>query len=428
MINNFSIKYDYRFDPFLEVSNAVSITDEDKVVPSSSPFYIDLEEVPLKEIPSTITAYDVTDGVTLTEVTSTPGSNEFQVDWKYLTGKVRFNSAQSGNTIRFNYKGTGHSVAATFLNVLANWIGAGYTLTDAHDHDGQNSKKVTGTADNTITGAMIQQDAVTSEKIQDGTINATNMANSAITEAKVAASAVSQSKLKTSQGEVSHGGSSVAQYTLPGGEYGFYPQIKMANTGSYTYDASIIGEATFAGWTSYVTKIGLKSGGVPSYIYAQQRYITSSGKDHWIFLLVDKATKNIVSSWQAPDHPSYGSNADENEMTHPFGAFDGTKYEVVLVDNEILNELKKKITRKKSMLTLINEEYMVDETSSPEYEPREIIEIDEFGDMPGEVLGEFDTPDWARIKIKKDKFTLKKRIVETLPPIIKYKRLKRKGV
>ena len=68
-------------------------------------------------------------------------------------------------------------------------------------------------------------------------------------------------------------------------------------------------------------------------------------------------------------------------------------------------------------------EYLV---SSPTYEPREIIEIDEWGDIEGEVLGEFDTPDWAKIKIKKDKFTLKRRMVNTLPAEIKYRKLKKK--
>ena len=252
--------------------------------------------------------------------------------------------------------------------------------------------------------------------------------------------AVSQAKLKTSQGEVS-GTIGTAQtdkygvigdaiqtaatyattvyyidrdnntglvFTLPGGEYGFFPQFKRS------------------GATGYL----------------QQRYVTASGKDHWIFLKVAKIDfeeinssgiptgiifkkGQIACSYQAPDHPCYG-NGDEVEVPHPFGDYDVDKYELVVVDNSILTELKPLITRKNSLLTLINSACIIDDSKRPKYQPREIIEIDEYGDMKGEVIKVGKTPDWAKIKIMNDEYTLKRRMVETLPDNILYKNLKLK--
>ena len=135
-----SVKHDYRFDPFTKADNAIDISSEEQAVPSNTPYYIDMEEVPRENSPSSITAYDVTDGLTLSEVSGTPASGEFDVDYEYETGKIRFNAAQAGNTIRFDYKGTGHVIAGTFINILSDWLGKNYTVEDDHDHDGVNSK------------------------------------------------------------------------------------------------------------------------------------------------------------------------------------------------------------------------------------------------------------------------------------------------
>ena len=250
---------------------------------------------------------------------------------------------------------------------------------------------------------------------------------------------ISQAKLKTSQGEVSgtigtgqtdkygvigdaiqtaatyattvyyidRDNNTGVVFTLPGGEYGFFPQFKRA------------------GATGYL----------------QQRYVTASGKDHWIFLLIAKISfeelkldgsktgikfekGQIMSSWQAPDHPSYGNGGDELELAHPFGDYDKSKQELVVVDNSILTELKPLITRKNSLLTLVNEKCLIDDSKRPKYEPREIVEIDEIGDMKGDVIERGKTPDWAKIKIMKDEYELKRRMVETLPSNILYKKLK----
>ena len=103
--------------------------------------------------------------------------------------------------------------------------------------------------------------------------------------------------------------------------------------------------------------------------YAKQRYVTASGTDHWIFLLLDKTTKEIIGAYQAPDHPAYGNGGDFNEVQHPFSSYDSEKQEIIIVDNDTIAELKAKVTHKRSLLTIINEEYKPDMTKEEEYKP-----------------------------------------------------------
>jgi hypothetical protein len=242
---------------------------------------------------------------------------------------------------------------------------------------------------------------------------------------------VSQAKLKTATGEVSVSSSATYLLTLPGGEYGFYPQCKQSNTSANDNRIQFVGAEAATQTTlsqSYTTYVTITYGatGSSGTLYMQQRYITSSGKDHWIFFLLDKETRRVIAGYQAPDHPSYGSGGDENDIPHPFGSYDPAKYEVILIDNEILPELRSKVTSKRSLLTVINEDYEVDFNSHPVYKPREIIEIDEYGDKRGEIIKKIETPEWAKILIGKDEIYLKRRLVETLPSYISYKKLKPK--
>ena len=150
--------------------------------------------------------------------------------------------------------------------------------------------------------------------------------------------------------------------TLPGGEYGFYPQTK--GTDMNPYDAYI---AVAHRGTAYATIIFLD----PTWltVYAQQRYVTSSGLDHWLFILVDKITKGILACSFAPDHPAYGNGGDFEKLAHPFCDYDSAIHDIVLVDNDTIAELKLQITKEKSFLELVNEEYKVDITKEEVYKP-----------------------------------------------------------
>lgn len=101
----------------------------------------------------------------------------------------------------------------------------------------------------------------------------------------VAPAAVSQSKLKTAQSTVSTISDQVL-LTLPGGEYGFYPQIRASSTAGTRMNASIganlesgtpaINMLSGASWgTTFLTRIGLGVASSATAV-AQQRHIQAS--------------------------------------------------------------------------------------------------------------------------------------------------------
>jgi hypothetical protein len=227
---------------------------------------------------------------------------------------------------------------------------------------------------------------------------------------------VTQSILKTSQGSVSGKGNNL---TLPGGEYGFYPQIKYSgesNLTAFTCD--------FFSGTSYVTNIWLTTtNGIG---YAQQRYISSSGKEHWIYLLRDKTTSQIIAAYEAPDHPSANSQALHIDIPHPFGFYDPMLHDIVLLDNDALLSIKPYLNRNTGILDVINQRGVVDDVTSTTYYAREIRKINEFPDdpYPGRIKSvRMKTPQWAKIMIKPAWVSLETFAVESLPTNIQYRKL-----
>lgn len=212
------------------------------------------------------------------------------------------------------------------------------------------------------------------------------------------ADSVITTTLKTATSEQSTGaaGASVA---VTGGAYCFWPQVKGSTT---TNDVRVApywnGVANLT--TSYATYVYLYEGGADT-VYSQFRYVTSSGRDHWIWLLIDKVTREILCSSSAPDHPSYGNGGDKEAMPHPFKNYDETKHEIVLIDKKTCNDLKKESKdTKKSMLTLLNESYSPDMEKEEAYEPLH----------SGQFLGE------------------KPVLIEKIPDYIKVRKLKRRVV
>ena len=185
---------------------------------------------------------------------------------------------------------------------------------------------------------------------------------------------ITQAKLKTSQGSVSVTGSQ-ANITLPGGEYGFYPQTKSSHvSGGYEVLASIAGSDVTAASTSYITSIFLGNENILGTSYAQQRYVTSSGEVFWVFILRDKITKDIISMYQAPDHPCFGNGGKPLLVSHPFGSYDTETQEIIVINptHEEVENMKKEGERgedepDKDLLEVIMEEYVIDEASKPKW-------------------------------------------------------------
>jgi len=167
------------------------------------------------------------------------------------------------------------------------------------------------------------------------------------------AATVGQSALKTAYGEVyfsTNQNSYGANYTLPGGEHGFYPRVKCWNDPANTshLEAKI---ATAFTAESYLTNIYLfstRDSGTGFYgAYSCQRYVTASGKDFWIFLLVKKDSGEILRGMAAPDHPCFGNGDDPEAVPHPFSDYLGKPLpggeEIVVVDMASTKALLKQI-------------------------------------------------------------------------------------
>jgi len=206
-------------------------------------------------------------------------------------------------------------------------------------------------------------------------------------------SSVSQAKLKTSIGSVSctkaGGGSNQGVYTLPGGTYGFYPQTRAVSSGGsgnagmilgrnhynvtdYCWQAEGVGSGVDTGYVTYISLV-IYSTAANVTAYAQQRYITASGEVHWIFILKDKKTQQIISTWQAPDHPCFGNGGKPLLTPHPFGSYDPEKHEIIVINppieevQEILKECEVEAEDEpdKDFLQVIQEHYRIDETVNP---------------------------------------------------------------
>jgi len=194
----------------------------------------------------------------------------------------------------------------------------------------------------------------------------------------IAANAVNQSKLKSTIGSVydEQGSTNYYNHTLPGGQYGFYPQVKAETPG----DLSVM-ICSSGGTTAYVTNISMKTNvaGAGHDIWAQHRYVTSSGEVFWIFILRDKSTKQIISMWQAPDHPCMGNGGKPLLCPHPFPEYDFDKQEIIVINPtpKELQEMRLKTIQSegkadKDLLEVIAEEYEIDEDSRPKWPDKEV--------------------------------------------------------
>ena len=108
--------HDYRYDPFNDTSEAIAITGEIHIIPSNSPYTIRLNEVPMKDTPSSISL--TIGGVAANEVSAPPAAGEFWPDYStkadnddsWNTGTILFNAADAGKTVVVSYIGTGSLV------------------------------------------------------------------------------------------------------------------------------------------------------------------------------------------------------------------------------------------------------------------------------------------------------------------------------
>lgn len=131
---------DYRHDPFSDVSTAATFTER-HIIPSVSPYVINLNEIPQKNSPSTMTVKAITNvngstvtyGSTFAEVATNPSSNEFWPDYNtgadgdenWNTGKLLFNSSNAGQLVEIRYTATGTLAGVKSNRYPAWWLDRG---------------------------------------------------------------------------------------------------------------------------------------------------------------------------------------------------------------------------------------------------------------------------------------------------------------
>ncbi len=291
-----------------------------------------------------------------------PNSGETIVRWRRNT---------SSTTVSFSDIDTGAENSSTtyYLYAVADTDAVTFTVTistNASTPSGKTYYARLGSFFNDSDGDISQNDTLTNDNFNISTAYVTSV------------------NLKTATGEVSGTGNKV----LPGGEYGFYPQIKGTFSGSNEVEVAISSDQVLG---SYTTNIVLRAG---SNMFAQQRYITSSGLDHWIFLLADKVTKDIIGAYQAPDHPAYGNGGDFNKLPHPFTNYDSSKHWVIFVEKENTEDLKSEAKEEEiSLLTLINDDYKVDYSTVEKYVP---IHSGQF--LGKEPVLIYDIPEYIKVR------------------------------
>jgi len=115
----------WRKNVFTDADMAIDKTEDNLYIPASSPYLIQLLEVPRKNTPTSITVWCYDTGTYFTEVLTAPAQSQFRVDYPPAdgegTGLVEFNQNDAGKQVKIVYKATGSPVLEEFLNTKISW-------------------------------------------------------------------------------------------------------------------------------------------------------------------------------------------------------------------------------------------------------------------------------------------------------------------
>ena len=175
---------------------------------------------------------------------------------------------------------------------------------------------------------------------------------------------VSQAKLKTSTHEQSTASPGWTEKVLTYADYGFNCRVKKVGGGYMTFKRSDEANPTLTNSTSYVGESVFIIAGFAGTAYVIYRYVTSSGEVFWVWLLRDKATGEITDADCCSDHCGWGLD-DPNDRPHPFLNYDPDKHEILLFNPTPaeLTEILAKKTKKRSVLQIVLEDYVPEETT-----------------------------------------------------------------
>jgi hypothetical protein len=176
----------------------------------------------------------------------------------------------------------------------------------------------------------------------------------------------------------------------------FLPRIKttpMTDYGIYEYGPYCLIRQYFLGCYAHLhspsiihTVEGMS--GNPFTVYFYIDYITASGTDNWIFILLNKETSEISQICSTKDPYMLNYN--------PFNEYDKNKYEVILVDKKTTEQLSKQ-KGKESFVELINKHYIVDYKKEKNYIPLHSGKILEQGDKKVKHMIK-NLPDYIKVR------------------------------
>lgn len=188
----------------------------------------------------------------------------------------------------------------------------------------------------------------------------------------VQANSVGIYQLKTAQGYI--GASEVGNHIMAGGQFSFWPQIR--GSGNSGLDVQI-GQGFSSG--SYVTSIyaGQTMGDGSLNFELLNTYVTGSGTEYWLFLLVDRSSGHVKSVWGAPDHPCFGNGSDPDLIPHPFASYLAEPLpeglEIILADMESTRRLQADVHPGQSISDLFSSgKWAVDLSAEAPFAPRDM--------------------------------------------------------
>ena len=175
---------------------------------------------------------------------------------------------------------------------------------------------------------------------------------------------VSQSKLKTTTHEQSTTAVVWTGKPLTYADYAFNCRLKGSGA-SVRFKRSDNINYTNNNGTAYIGEsVWIMTVSAAYAAYVIYRYVTSSGEVFWVWLLRDKITKEITDADCCSDHCGWGLD-DPNDRPHPFTNYDPDKHEILLFNPTAaeLTEILAKKTKKRSVLQIVLEDYVPEETT-----------------------------------------------------------------
>jgi len=205
--------------------------------------------------------------------------------------------------------------------------------------------------DAAISSLHLAENSIGAREINDASITVTQIANAAVTGDKISNNTITNGKIdfdvvissvaRTVTGTVSD------CILTPVGFYGMYPIISINSV-----DGTDLAKISIE---SQITKVALSEVYSDNIIYddgnycpsifmglvlsdtaqaeitfrVKQYYIAASGQLKWIFLKLDKKTNEIISTYEAWDHPSHMSNP---KIEQPFSNYNPMLHEIICIN------------------------------------------------------------------------------------------------